>query len=518
MFSREDLNQIKDLGIREEQVVSQLEAFQRPEPYLRLKRPCTMGDGIRTIPEEELPKLFEYHREAANQGRCLKFVPASGAATRMFELLLWFYTYESSLKRDEIARRAEAGEPKCKDLLVFVVGVHRFAFFDVLKQVMAKAGLDIHALMEGGRFGEIFEYLLTPRGLNYANLPKGLLKFHRYPDESRTAFEEHLVEAAEYVPNDRGICRLIFTVSPEHQEGFEMLLQRVRNLYETKYHVQFQVNFSMQKQSTNTIAVDLENRPFRLDDGRLLFRPSGHGALIQNLNDLKGDIIFIKNIDNVVPDRLKGPTFTWKRALAGHLAKIQKRIFSYVEKLTAGIDEDQLLNEALEFGRTELLLSIPGGQRLGSTREKRKFLLSRLNRPLRVCGVVKSQGEPGGGPFWVEGRDGALSLQIVEEPQVDPDSVGQQEIWGSATHFNPVDIVAGVRDYRGNPFDLRQYVDPNAILITRKSKDGRELKALELPGLWNGAMAHWNTIFVEVPLITFNPVKTINDLLRPEHQ
>jgi hypothetical protein len=263
---------------------------------------------------------------------------------------------------------------------------------------------------------------------------------------------------------------------------------------------------------------DLENRPFRLEDGRLLFRPSGHGALIQNLNDLKGDIIFMKNIDNVVPDGLKDTTFIWKRALAGHLVKIQKRIFSYVEKLAEGIDEDQLLNEALEFASTELFLSIPKGLRQGSTREKREFLLSMLNRPLRVCGVVKSQGEPGGGPFWVEGRDGTLSLQIVEEPQVDPHSIEQREIWNSATHFNPVDIVAGVRDYRGNPFDLEQYIDPNAIIITRKSQDGRELKALELPGLWNGAMAHWNTIFVEVPLTTFNPVKTLNDLLRPEHQ
>jgi len=518
IFSSEDRKQIRSLGVREEQVISQLEAFQRPEPYLWLKRPCIIGDGIRTITEEELPTLFEYHREAANQGRCLKFVPTSGAATRMFELLLWFYTHESHLKRDEIARRAEAGERKCKDLLAFMVGVHRFAFFDALKQVMTKARLHIHALMEEGRFGEILEYLLTPRGLNYADLPKGLLKFHRYPDDSRTAFEEHLVEAAEYVRNDCGICRLHFTVSPEHREGFEILLEKVRPLYEKKYRVQFQVEFSIQNQSTNTLAVDLENRPFRLEDGRLLFRPSGHGALIENLNDLKGDVIFIKNTDNVVPDRLKGPTFTWKRALAGYLTKIQKRIFSYVEKLAGGIDEEYFLRDALEFASTELFLSVPEGLRLESTSEKREFLLFRLNRPLRVCGMVKSQGEPGGGPFWVEGQDGSLSLQIVEEPQVDPDSVEQHEIWGSATHFNPVDIVCGVRNYTGNPFDLREYIDPNAIVITKKSKDGRELKALELPGLWNGAMAHWITLFVEAPLITFNPVKTVNDLLRPEHQ
>jgi hypothetical protein len=513
IFSGEDLKQIRSLGITKEQVISQLETFQRPDPYLRLNRPCTIGDGVRTITEEELPALFEHHREATDQGRCLKFVPASGAATRMFELLLWFYTYESSLKRAEIARRAEAGERKCKDLLELMAQIERFAFFDTLREVMTNAALDIHALMKRGRFRQVLEYLLTSRGLNYANLPKGLLAFHRYPDESRTAFEEHLVEAAEYVRNDRGICRLHFTVSPEHREGFEGLLEKVRPLYETEYNVQFRVDFSVQKQSTNTIAVDRENRPFRLENGKLLFRPSGHGALIENLNDL-----FIKNIDNVVPDKLKGPTFTWKKALAGYLVKLQKRIFSYVEKLAAGMEEDQFLNEALEFATAGLCLSIPEGQRLESPGKKREFLLSALNRPLRVCGIVESQGEPGGGPFWIEGRDGSLSLQIVEEAQVDPDAVEQQEIWGSATHFNPVDIVAGVRDYRGNPFDLGQYVDPNAIIITRKSKDGRELKALELPGLWNGAMAHWNNIFVEVPLTTSNPVKTINDLLRPEHQ
>jgi len=518
IFSSNDLKQIRYLGITKEQVISQLEAFQRPEPYLRLKRPCTIGDGIRIITEKELPDLFEHHREATNQGRCQKFVPASGAATRMFELLLWFHTHEPRLGRDEITRRAEAGDRKCKDLLEFMGRIDRFPFFNTLREVMTNEGVDIYALTKRGEFTKVLDYLLTPRGLNYANLPKGLLEFNGYPDESRTAFEEHLVEAAEYVRDDRGICRLHFTVSPEHREGFERLLGEVRSLYEARYHVQFHVDFSMQKQSTNTIAVDRKNRPFRLEDGTLLFRPSGHGALIENLNDLKGDVIFIKNIDNTVPDRLKGITFLWKRALAGYLVKIQERIFSYVEKLAAGDEKDQFLNEALEFARTELSLSISENLKLASPSEKKAFLLCTLNRPLRVCGTVKSQGEPGGGPFWVEGRDGTVSLQIVEEPQVDPDSVEQGEIWGSSTHFNPVDIVAGVRDYRGNPFDLRQHVDHEAILITRKSKDGRELKALELPGLWNGAMAHWHTIFVEVPLITFNPVKTINDLLRPEHQ
>jgi hypothetical protein len=292
----------------------------------------------------------------------------------------------------------------------------------------------------------------------------------------------------------------------------------MRPVYEGRYDVRFQVDFSIQKESTNTIAVDPENHPFRLEDGKLLFRPSGHGALIENLNDLKGDVIFIKNIDNVVPDRLKDTTYLWKKALAGYLVKIQKGISSYLEKLTGGKEEASFLNEVMDFARYELSFSIPKDFRSKSKREKRELLLSTLNRPLRVCGVVKNQGEPGGGPFWVEGRDGNLSIQIIEEAQVNPNSAGQREVWNSATHFNPVDIVCAVRDYRGTPFDLGKYVDPHMIIITKKSQEGRELKALELPGLWNGAMAGWNSIFVEVPLITFNPVKTINDLLRPEHQ
>ncbi len=517
-FSKKDRDQMKALGITEQKINSQLEAFRGPAPYLSLKRPCTIGDGIHAIGEEELPALIESHKGAADQGRCLKFVPASGAATRMFELPLWLYTHVPPMGRKEIAKGAEAGEGRFRDLLAFINNIDRFAFFDTLKGIMASAGFDINSLIEEGRLTEILEYLLTPHGLNYANLPKGLLKFHQYPDGSRTAFEEHLVEAVEYARNARGICRLHFTVSQEHREDFERLLEKVGPVYEAKYNVRFQMDFSIQTESTNTIAVDMENRPFRLADGSLHFRPAGHGALIENLNNLKGDIIFIKNIDNIVPDRLKATTLTWKKALAGYLLKVQKRIFSFMEKLAEGINEERFLGDALDFLKTELFLPIPESLRLGSTGEKREFLVSTLNRPVRVCGQVPSRGEPGGGPFWVEGKDGTLSMQIVERAQVDPGSIEQQEIWGSATHFNPVDVVCGVRDYWGKPFDLREYVETNAVVITRKSKEGRELKALELPGLWNGAMAGWTTIFVEVPLITFNPVKTTNDLLRDEHQ
>jgi hypothetical protein len=345
-----------------------------------------------------------------------------------------------------------------------------------------------------------------------------LLKFHQYSNGRRTAFEEHLVEAADYVKDAHGLCRLHFTVSSEHQKRFEGLLEEVRHRYEKNYNARFQVDFSLQKRSTDTIAVDIYNQPFREKDGKLLFRPGGHGALIENLNDLKGDIIYIKNIDNVATDRIKGPTFLWKKILAGCLIELQKKIFTYLERLVAQKPDEQFLDEVTDFARERLCLTPPNSWQRKSIREKREFLLNKLNRPLRVCGMVKNEGEPGGGPFWVEGKDGALSMQIVESAQVDPNSNEQQAIFASGTHFNPVDIVCGVRDYIGDPFDLWNYIDADAVFISQKSKDGRNLKALELPGLWNGAMANWITLFVEVPIITFNPVKTINDLLRKEHQ
>ena len=326
------------------------------------------------------------------------------------------------------------------------------------------------------------------------------------------------MEAADYLKDEKGTCCLHFTVSPEHKQSFEALLESTKSRYEEGYGVRFHVDFSVQEKSTDTIAVDLENKPFRLNDGTLLFRPGGHGALIENLNDLKGDIIFIKNIDNVVPDRLKGHTFLWKKVIGGLLIQIQQKIFTYLERLSEGPVDEALLGEAFEFAQNDLCITPPRNQELTSDQAKQDFLLRMFYRPLRVCGMVRNVGEPGGGPFWVEAEDGSLSLQIVESAQVDPRSEQQQSILRSSTHFNPVDIVCGVRDWQGNPFDLRRFVDPDAVFISNKSKDGRDLKALELPGLWNGAMSYWNTIFVEVPLITFNPVKTIIDLLRKEHQ
>jgi hypothetical protein len=446
----------------------------------------------------------------------MKFVPASGSATRMFSFLI-SCLHAGPASWEEARLRASEGDNEARSLLLFLEALDRLPFFHDWESVLVASGHDLRLWLREGRVRELLENMLTPRGLDCANRPKGLLKFHRYPDGARTAFEEHLIEATHYVKDRAGTCRLHFTVSPEHRDGFQRLWESVRERYEARCGVRFRVNFSVQSPSTDTIAVDSANRPFRLNDGSLLFRPAGHGALISNLNELRGDIVFVKNIDNVVPESRAEPTARWKQVLGGYLVKVQNQVFSILARLADGPPKRALLGEGLEFAREYLGVPAPArGQTAGSGLAS--FLRDWLHRPLRVCGVVRNQGEPGGGPFWVEALPGVSNLQIVESVQVDMNSFAQRGIWESATHFNPVDIVCGLRDREGQPFDLERFVDGTAVLIARKSKDGRELKALELPGLWNGAMAGWNTIFVEVPLATFNPVKTVQDLLRPEHQ
>ena len=517
-FSEEDIKEIELMGISLRDVESQIEMFKKGAAYLKLDRPCTIGDGIRSIPEEEAGRLVALFQDLGPKRGLTKFVPASGAASRMFKILLRCNRAHGQIHRDKISSLAQDGDEESVYLLTFMDHVRDFAFYNDLVSAMGKDGIDAKALLKEGQFKEIVDYLLTPKGLDYAQLPKGLLQFHTYGQGTRTAFEEHLVEAMDYVKDDTGLCRLHFTVSKEHRDRFQALWGAVGARYEKELGVRFQVDFSVQEQSTDTIAVDQENRPFRLRDGSLLFRPAGHGALIENLNHLKGDIVFIKNIDNVVPDSLKGHTSFWKKVLGGCLIELQQRVFSYLKSLTSGPADETLLDEGLEFANKELSIRPAWDRSSTSHGARQEYLVSMLNRPLRVCGVVRNQGEPGGGPFWVQATDGSLSLQVAESVEVDPLSEEQKEIQGAATHFNPVDIVCALRDFRGRPFDLKAYVDKKAFFISEKSKDGRALKALELPGLWNGAMAHWNTVFVEVPVITFNPVKTVNDLLRKEHQ
>ena len=515
VLNDQDIRQIKERGMSVEKVLAQVETFKKGFPYMRLQRPCTIEDGIRVLAKEDLFRLEKGYSEAALSGRAMKFVPASGAASRMFKSLLLMNDRYERIDVKEIS--ADKDDPDHAVFLQFIKGLTKFAFYDDLKSTMSQDGLDIEALRSRGENKAILEYVLTAKGLNLALIPKGLIKFHTYSGTSRTAFEEHLVEAMEYTMDKNRVVRIHFTVSPEHEVLVKDHLKEVQGPYE-KSGIRFELSFSTQKPSTDTIAVDMENRPFRDRAGKLVFRPGGHGALLKNLSDLKGDLVFIKNIDNVVPDRLKHETFLYKRALGGYLLEIQNKVFEYLERLSSGDVGEQGLQEIFNFIRDRLSVIPSEGVEGRSKGERIDYLISRLNRPLRVCGMVKNEGEPGGGPFWVEHTDMSTSLQIVEPAQVDMESTTQRDIWASSTHFSPVDLVCGVRDYTGTPFDLTHFVDPDTGFISVKSKQGKDLKALELPGLWNGAMAYWNTILVEVPLITFSPIKIVIDLLRKEHQ
>lgn len=502
LFSPSDLEQMAQLGIAPGEAARQVELFRNPPPPTRVLRPCTPGDGVKVLSEALHAELLECFEEAARQGRIGRLVPASGAATRMFKALLAYLNEEEK----------EPGQ----EVRTFFDNLPRFAFHEALAKVMARDGLDLE-------LRTVLSYLLTEKGLGYADLPKGLLLFHRYPDGPRTPFEEHLVETAETLRDESGACRLHFTVSPEHEQRFRDLLASL----EGKHEARFAVTFSHQKHSTDTIAVDPDNRPFRLEDGGLLFRPGGHGALLDNLNDLgeEGwDVVQLKNIDNVVPDGRKPLVNRWKMLLGGHLLSLQERVFRYLDRLEWMKDAEEddnagsLLDEVSRFLAEDLSRPLPSTFASLGLEEKRRFLITSLDRPLRVCGVVKNQGEPGGGPFWVESPTGGVSPQIVETSQIDSDSPEQQAVLRSSTHFNPVDLVCGLKDRHGKPYDLHPFVDPATVFISTKSHEGRPVKALERPGLWNGSMAGWNTVFVEVPDATFAPVKTVLDLLRPEHQ
>jgi hypothetical protein len=501
-FSGEDLKAIAAKGINVQEVLRQLEAFRRGAKPVRLIGPTRLGDGIVQIPLDEREALISLHEQAAKRGRMLKFVPASGVASRMFKD--WYSWYQ---KGD-----VDSAEGAIK----FFEDIVKFAFYEDLRKVMALEGEDVERCIHEGRCADILEFILTPRGLNYAWLSKALLKFHIYPEQTRTALEEHLVEAALYVQDAQNVCRIHFTVSEEHESRFSELLSRTQGYYEKLFGVKYEIAVTIQHPSTNTIAVDMENKPVRDKRGKIIFWPGGHGALLKNLNAIGGDIVFIKNIDNVVPDRLKDITVLHKKVLGGYLVRLQDEIFHHLNLLSRKRVDDELLSRVVHFCQGKLFLFFPDEFWNDSIPAKRDYVFRMLNRPLRVCGMVKNEGEPGGGPFWVEG-DRTRSLQIVEQNQLDLNSEEQKDIWKSSTHFNPVDLVCGVRNYHGEKFDLNDYVNRDAVLISKKSYEESELKALELPGLWNGSMAYWNTVFVEVPLETFNPVKTVDDLLRKSH-
>jgi hypothetical protein len=517
-FTRDDLQHLEALGLATGEVRRQLELFKHPPDFAALLRPCTAGDGIGVIPEEDHPELLDRYDAARREGRALAFVPASGAASRMFRDLLRFREDGGEVSRVRVEQQARAGDPVAREVLAFTDGLMRFPFYPLLMQVLARRGHDSDALAARGRYREILDGLLDEDGLGYADLPKALVAFHRQGDEVRTALEEHLVESTTSVQDGNGCCRIHLTVSPRHREVFLRILAGTVPRLERTLGVQFRVELSEQRRSTDTLAVDLDNGPMRDEAGRLLFRPGGHGTLIENLNDLDGDLVFVRNVDNVVPATHSEAGIRCRKLLAGLLLRIQERLVSYLSRLAAGPLAPGERQEALALAGE--LGALPSAESLATLTADRQDALLReaLDRPLRVCGMVPHEGEPGGGPFWVGGPDGAETLQIVEGAQVDPESAGQQAIFGASTHFNPVDLVCGLRDWRGRPFDLHHFVDPDAVFISRKTWRGRPIKALEWPGLWNGAMARWLTVFIEIPPSTFQPVKTVNDLLRPAHQ
>ena len=477
MFTEQDLLQIKDHGLTPEQVETQLANFRRGFPFLNVVRAASPGDGVMTVDPADADAAAARYEEAAARLGVVKFVPASGAATRMFKELF------------EFVNDGKRG----KGIDTLLENLEKFAFWPELKALLP-AGADDRTIVDA----------IVNEGLNYGRKPKGLVTFHAYPEGARKAVEEHLVEGATYAAA-KGAARIHFTVSPEHVAGFRELLEQKIPVYEKRFGIRYDISFSVQKPATDTIAVCPDNTPFRQDDGTLLFRPAGHGALIENLNEIDADLVFIKNIDNVTTDARRGDTIRFKKVLAGVLLDLQERSFEYLKALEVGGAE---LDPIVEFIENRLCVKLPADY-------DSALLRAVLDRPIRVCGMVRNEGEPGGGPFWVGNPDGTESLQIAESSQISPDDL---PLMKSATHFNPVDLVCGVRDSKGRKFDLRKYTDPSTGFISSKSSGGRDLRAQELPGLWNGAMANWNTVFVDVPVTTFSPVKVVQDLLRPQHQ
>ena len=513
LFSNSDLAQIEKMGIPDKEIGKQITNFKKGFPYLNIQRAATVGDGILRLDDAALNQYIQFYDEQLANKTVVKFVPASGAASRMFKAL---FAFMDSYKDTEEEYTKFISDTSFNSVFNFFKRLDDFAFFEDLKATFTD-GKQLEELQLKRGFVKILEHLLTGAGLEYGRLPKGLLKFHKYEDGSRTPLEEHLVEGANYAKGKGGEVRLHFTVSPEHEAKFKEKLAEIQGKYESQFDVVFKVGFSQQKPSTDTIAVDMENMPFRNTDGSILFRPGGHGALIENLNELDADIVFVKNIDNVVPDTLKADTYTYKKALAGLLISYQDKIFEYLKQLDSDEVSEELLLEIGTFISKTLCTEHESFTSL-TNKEKLAYCKQKLNRPTRVCGMVKNEGEPGGGPFWAVNPDGTVSLQIVESAQIDMNDSSKGQIVQQATHFNPVDLVCSMKDVNDEAFDLLKFRDAQTGFISYKSKNGKELKAQELPGLWNGAMSNWNTIFVEVPISTFNPVKTVNDLLRDQHQ
>jgi hypothetical protein len=505
MFTQDDLDLISARGISVRQIEEQLNVFARGFPYLPVMASASVEKGIQAISEEEQQAYRDAWTAYLDQNKTIvKFVPASGAASRMFKDLFEFLAADYSLPTTAFER-------------TFFDRIRQFAFYPALDRFCRlNENASADALIAAGRYKSVVENLLYDKGLNYGSLPKGLILFHSYPEGARTAMEEHLVEGALYACAKARKVKVHFTVSSEHKTLFERITQEKTTNYAQRFEVDYQIDFSEQKTSTDTLAADARNQPFR-ENGQLVFRPGGHGALIQNLNDLAADVVFIKNVDNVAPDAFKAETVRYKQLIAGVLVSYQQQMFDYLHLIDSGKYAHEQLIDMLYFLQDRLCIKNPETKYLEDG-ELALYIRSKLNRPLRVCGMVRNAGEPGGGPFLAVNSDGTISPQVLESSQIDLKNPEMKALFESGTHFNPVDLVCALKNYKGEKFYLPDYVDKNTGFISSKSKNGKELKALELPGLWNGAMSDWNTVFVEVPAATFNPVKTVNDLLRREHQ
>lgn len=509
-FSEKDKQQLKEKGIVAQKVLNQIETFKEGIPFITLKKAALVHDGIRKFSNEEEKILIEKFDNKKSENTLLKFVPASGAASRMFKA---FFNFLEAYKPQNETLGAYLKRTNDRELKTFSNGLKHLPFYEIIqKRIRSKS------TSEGDELYLFIDEMLREDGLNYGFYPKGLLPFHNYGDFTATPFEEHLKEAALYASTN-GNAKLHFTISEQHGDMFNAEFDAIKERVSAQTNTSFDVSYSFQKAETDTIAVDLDNNLFRNSDGSLLFRPGGHGALIENLNEQEADIIFIKNIDNVVTDEVLPKIAESKKILAGLLLKIQQKAFEYASLLAKNSSlEPTKIEEIKQFLETEMNVRFAANFIHFDKTKQIEILKAKLNRPLRICGMVKNEGEPGGGPFWIQDSNGDISLQIIESAQVNTADEIQMEVFKNATHFNPVDLVCGVKDFNGNAYDLLDFVDVKQGFITEKTKDGAELKALELPGLWNGAMAFWNTIFVEVPLVTFNPVKTVNDLLKPAHQ
>lgn len=500
-----DIETLKEKGISEEQLNEQLKMLNDGFPYLKLEAPATIGRGITRVTDKMQATAIRCWDEfLAHGGTVLKMVPASGAATRMFKDVYSFLNDKKDKPNNDFMKK-------------FFDEIEKFAFFPRLNFICVSLyGKSVESLIQEKRYKDIAHALIDKEGLNYGHLPKALLQFHKTLGTSRTALEEHMSEGAQYAAGKDKKVRVHFTVSEEHLPLVMLKVEETKGFLSHLYDVEYDVTYSVQKPSTDTIAAKMDGTPYR-ESGKLFFRPGGHGALIENLNDLDADVIFIKNIDNVVPEQKREVTVNYKKILGGILVATKQQINDYCELLEKETPDDAQLDEMLTFVRIVLCITGDKAEDMGAE-EKAAYLYSKLNRPTRVCGMVKNEGEPGGGPWLAYNADGTVSPQILEPSQIDPKDKEAQKMLKSSTHFNPVDIACSIKNYRGDKFHLPEFVDKSTGFISEKSREGVDIKALELPGLWNGAMSNWNTIFVEVPAETFNPVKTVNDLLRDSHQ